>query len=197
MDPRTDIHRGWRAAVTFGAMGLGIALHAQVQAPPPAVDLQIATEQAALVEIFGPHTVEQADTLFVTPHLAQQYRQATGFPLPEPWVIIKAIVHGGAKLGYAVVAEEVGKFYPITFLVGVDTDLRVKGVRVLVYRESHGGDVRRMRFLRQYRGKSLSDPIRRHRDMINISGATLSVDALNRGVKKVLFLLNTSTGTRP
>lgn len=196
MDPRTDFHRGWRAALTFGAMGLGIALHAQVQAPP-AMELQIATEQAALVEIFGPHTVERADTLFVTPYLAQQYRQATGFPLPEPWVIIKAIVHGGDKLGYAVTADEVGKFYPITFLVGVDIDLRVKGVRVLVYRESHGGGVRRMRFLRQYRGKSLSDPIRRHRDIISISGATLSVDALNRGVKKILFLLNTTIDARP
>ncbi len=191
-----DFHRGWRAALTFGAMGLGIALRAQDQAPP-AIDLQIATEQTALVEIFGPHTVERADTLFVTPPLAQQYRQATGFPLPEPWVIIKAVVHDGANLGYAVVAEEVGKFYPMTFLVGVDTGLRVKGVRVLVYRESHGGDVRRLRYLRQYRGKSLSDPIRRHRDIINISGATLSVDALNRGVKKVLFLMNSYSDTRP
>ena len=196
MVPRTSIHRSWRAAVAFSAMGLGIALHAQLQAPP-AVELQIATERAALVEIFGPHTVERADTFFVTPDLAQQYIQLTGYPLPEPWVIIKAIVHGGDPLGYAVVAEEVGKFYPITFLVGVDTDLRVKGVRVLVYRESHGGGVRRIRYLRQYRGKSLSDPIRRHRDIINISGATLSVDALNRGVKKVLFLLNTYTATRP
>ena len=155
------------------------------------------TERAALGEIFGPHTVERADTFFVTADLAQQYIQLTGYPLPEPWVIVKAIVHGGDSLGYAVVAEEVGKFYPITFLVGVDTDLSVKGVRVLVYRESHGGGVRRIRYLRQYRGKSLSDPIRRHRDIINISGATLSVDALNRGVKKVLFLLNTYTATRP
>ncbi len=94
----------------------------------------------------------------------------------------------GALLGYAIVLEEVGKFRPITFIVGVDRHFAVCGAAVLVYRESRGGQVRQPRFLRQYMGKDLGDPIRINRDIINISGATLSVRSLNFGVRKVLAL---------
>ncbi|MFT5087673.1 MAG: hypothetical protein ACI906_001886 [Candidatus Latescibacterota bacterium] len=94
----------------------------------------------------------------------------------------------GALLGYAIVAEEIGKFRPITFMVGVDRQFAVQKAAVLVYRESRGAQVRQPRFLRQYMGKDLGDPIRINRDIINISGATLSVRSLNFGVRKVLAL---------
>jgi hypothetical protein len=42
--------------------------------------------------------------------------------------------------------------------------------------------------LRQYRGKSSADPIRINRDIVNISGATMSVQALNFSVRKLLYL---------
>jgi predicted Rdx family selenoprotein len=95
---------------------------------------------------------------------------------------------GGKFLGYAIASEEIGKFRPITFMVGIDPSFRVSGAAVLVYRESRGGEVRQPRFLRQYRGKSLKDPIRLNRDIVNITGATLSVRSLNFGVRKLLAL---------
>ena len=82
--------------------------------------------------------------------------------------------------------EEVGKYRPITFMVGVTPQLTVRDVAVMVYRESRGGDVKRKRFLSQYRGKSTRDPIDVGRDIINISGATISVRSVNAGVKRVL-----------
>ena len=90
------------------------------------------------------------------------------------------------RLGYSVVTEEIGKYRPITFMVAIGTDFRVRGTAVLIYRESRGGEVRRSRFLRQYRGKSARDPIRINRDIINITGATMSVRSLNFGMKTVL-----------
>jgi hypothetical protein len=75
-------------------------------------------------------------------------------------------------------------------MVGTDTGLAVRNVEILVYRESRGGEVRRTRFLRQYRGKTGDDPIRTNRDILNIAGATLSVTALNHGVKRVLATLS-------
>jgi hypothetical protein len=97
-------------------------------------------------------------------------------------------------VGYGVVSEEIGKYRPITFLVGTTPELAVARVTVLVYRESHGADVRKARFLNQYRGKDLDDPIRLNRDIINIAGATLSVRSLNFGVKKVLGMLTAFYG---
>ncbi len=91
-------------------------------------------------------------------------------------------------LGYAIISEEIGKFRPITFMVGIGIHFEVLGAAILVYRESRGGQVRQPRFLRQYRGKSLQDPIRINRDIVNITGATLSVRSLNFGVRKLLAL---------
>jgi Na+-translocating ferredoxin:NAD+ oxidoreductase RnfG subunit len=85
------------------------------------------------------------------------------------------------------IAKEVGKYAPFEFLVALGPDLRVKDVIVLTYRESRGGEVGRSRFLRQYRDKSFSSPVRLSRDIIGIAGATLSAQAVNRGVKKALW----------
>jgi Na+-translocating ferredoxin:NAD+ oxidoreductase RnfG subunit len=101
-------------------------------------------------------------------------------------VVSRVLVGRGALRGYAVVTEEIGKYRPITFMVGATPDLAVRDVEVLAYRESRGGEVKRKRFLSQYRGKRAADPIDVNRDIVNISGATISVRSLNAGVKRVL-----------
>src|SRR6266545_2184989 len=50
-------------------------------------------------------------------------------------------------------------------------------------------EVRDRRFLQQYKGKDLKDPLLPYRDIQNISGATMSVEAIGRGSKKALALL--------
>jgi hypothetical protein len=44
----------------------------------------------------------------------------------------------------------------------------------------------------QYDGKSIGNPIRINRDIIGITGATLSVRAMNAGVKKALAIVETA-----
>ena len=167
---------------------LAASLAAQ-ERQPPEIHQSVMSAESALTELFGPPAVARCDTVFVDTELAQAFQDHSGMPLNEHSFEIMTISEDNVVVGYAAIGAEVGKFYPITFIVGVDTEYRVVGVRVLVYRESHGGDVKRGRFLRQYRGKDLGDPIAINRDIINISGATLSVGALNRGVRKVLFML--------
>jgi hypothetical protein len=58
-----------------------------------------------------------------------------------------------------------------------------------VYRESRGSEVRKKRFNYQYQGKTPYHPIRINRDIINISGATMSVRSMSAGVKRVLVLV--------
>ncbi|MFQ5684270.1 MAG: FMN-binding protein [Candidatus Binatia bacterium] len=92
-------------------------------------------------------------------------------------------------LGYAVVVEEIGKHRPITFIVGVEKNGRVRDVAVMVYREPYGSEVKDKRFLTQYEGKDLQAPLVPYRDIRNVTGATLSVEAISRGVKKALALV--------
>jgi len=96
---------------------------------------------------------------------------------------------GETILGYAAIVEEIGKHRPITFIVGVGPDRKIKDAALMVYREAYGGEVRDRRFLQQYKGKDLKDPLLPYRDIQNISGATMSVEAIGRGSKKALALL--------
>ena len=93
-------------------------------------------------------------------------------------------------IGYAVIVNEIGKHRPITFVVGVEPSGKVRGVEIMIYREAVGSEVKMRRFLKQYEGKTLDAPLRTRRDITNISGATLSVRAVNRGTKKALALVD-------
>jgi hypothetical protein len=95
----------------------------------------------------------------------------------------------GKLTGLALIGEEIGLYRPITFLVKVGPAEKVEAVHVMIYRESRGGEVRRQRFLSQYGGKTIGDPIRINRDIIGVTGATLSVRAMNAGVKKALAVV--------
>jgi hypothetical protein len=63
------------------------------------------------------------------------------------------------------------------------------------YRESRGGEVREQRFLRQFRGKRERDAIQVNNDIVNYTGATLSSQAIARGVKKALALAHLFYGS--
>ncbi|MFB6239975.1 MAG: FMN-binding protein, partial [Gemmatimonadota bacterium] len=82
--------------------------------------------------------------------------------------------------------EERGKYRPITMMVGIAPDFTVHGVEVMVYREDRGEEVRFDRFLQQYRDKDTGDPIRTYRDIMNVTGATISVHSVNDGVRRAL-----------
>ncbi len=90
--------------------------------------------------------------------------------------------------GYASLQNTIGKYRPITYMVGVTPDAEVSQVEVLIYRESRGAEVRKPRFTYQYNGKESDDPIRINRDIMNITGATMSVRSVSAGVKRALVL---------
>ena len=115
--------------------------------------------------------------------------QPTKPSLWEPEYVVFTIRKDHTLLGYAVIVEEIGKHRPMTFVVGVRPDGAVQDVALMVYREPYGGEVRYPRFLAQYRGKNLAAPLLPFRDIRNITGATLSAEAIGRGVRKALALL--------
>ena len=96
----------------------------------------------------------------------------------------------GTIQGYAITTEEIGKFHPFTFIVGVKPNGKISNIAVLVYRESRGGEIVRKRFLYQFIGKSFKDPIRINKDVINVTGATMSVQCMCAGVRKVLAVVD-------
>jgi Na+-translocating ferredoxin:NAD+ oxidoreductase RnfG subunit len=92
----------------------------------------------------------------------------------------------GALLGFAQVGNVKGKEQPITFLVAVDTANALRDIDILVYREERGGEVAYDAWRKQFRGKNASAPLQVGKDIRNISGATISSNAVTRAVRQTL-----------
>jgi len=117
-------------------------------------------------------------------------QERIGWNFPENDFVVYVGKTGVQIDGYAIVQNTIGKHKPITYMVGVDPAGEVLNIEVLIYRESKGSEVRTKRFNAQYEGKSVFDPIRMNKDIINISGATMSVRSLSAGVKRTLVIVD-------
>jgi H+/Na+-translocating ferredoxin:NAD+ oxidoreductase subunit G len=134
--------------------------------------------------------VERAE-IAATDELRDRIRAQLDGTTPSMWearYVTFKVWHGETLLGRAFLVEEIGKHRPITFVVGVRPDGRVQDVAVVAYREAYGDEIRHKRFLMQYRGKSRSDSLQPRQVITNIAGATLSVNAASRAVKKALAI---------
>jgi hypothetical protein len=151
------------------------------------------TEAEAPGAVFPRATTFERTVIPSTPELRAAIQARLGTLQPSIWeqayIVFTAQQHN-TLLGYAVIVEEIGKHQPITFVVGVRPDGKVGEVAVMVYREPYGGQVRYGRFLAQYTGKTLRDPLLPYRDIHNITGATLSCQSIGQGVRKALAMVH-------
>ncbi len=87
----------------------------------------------------------------------------------------------------AWILEEIGKVKPITTGFVVDQD-KIASVTVLIYRESHGWEIRRESFRKQFKTATLKKGFRLSQPIDGITGATLSVNAVKNMARLALFL---------
>ena len=87
----------------------------------------------------------------------------------------------------AWILEEIGKEKPITVGLVVN-DKGLERVKVLAFRESRGWEVRHPFFTDQFTGAGLAADRQLDRDIDGISGATLSVRALEKLARLALYL---------
>ena len=93
--------------------------------------------------------------------------------------------------GWFLLDEVLGKHELITYAIALDAQGRLRGIEILDYRESHGGEIRDAKWRTQFLGKTAADPLQLDRDIRNISGATLSCHHVTDGVKRLLALYET------
>lgn len=85
------------------------------------------------------------------------------------------------------ILDEIGKTKPITTGIIVENG-QIKDVRILIYRESHGSEVRHDFFTDQFADASLNEQNRLDKSIDGISGATLSVQAIRKLAAFALLL---------
>jgi Na+-translocating ferredoxin:NAD+ oxidoreductase RnfG subunit len=96
------------------------------------------------------------------------------------------VSRGGALLGFAQVRNVKGKEQPITYLVATDSADALRDIDILVYREPYGGEVAYEPWRKQFRGKTTGAPLQLGKDIRNVSGATISSNAVTRSVRRAL-----------
>lgn len=84
------------------------------------------------------------------------------------------------------VLQEIGKYKPISVGIVVDDGV-ISTVKVLAYRESHGWEVKKDFFTRQFIGSKLTNKKKLDQNVDGISGATLSVRALKKLARLALY----------
>lgn len=90
----------------------------------------------------------------------------------------------GARTAW--ILEEIGKYKPITTGIVIDSGA-VERIKVLIYRESHGWEVRHDFFTGQFKGLTLDTDYRLSTGIDGIAGATLSVNALRNLARLALY----------
>jgi len=93
---------------------------------------------------------------------------------------------GAERAGWFIVDRVIGKHEYITYAVALSSDGAVRGVEILDYRETYGGEVRNPKWREQFVGKRPGAELKLDRDIKNISGATLSSRHVADGVRRLL-----------
>ena len=102
------------------------------------------------------------------------------------WTINK----NNTPIGYAILDNVIGKSLPITFLVIFDLEKNIISTEIIKYREQIGGEVKNHNWNSQFIGKNSSSGFLVGDNINGISGATLSVNSVSKGIKKLTYLID-------
>ena len=85
------------------------------------------------------------------------------------------------------ILNSIGKYKPITAAFVVE-ECKIKEANVLIYREQHGYEIKYEAFLSQFAGVDIDSKYDLTKTIDNISGATLSVNSMDRMARAALML---------
>ena len=100
------------------------------------------------------------------------------------------ISQNDTTIAYAFLDNVKGKSMPITFMVILSEDGTIINANVIKYREPYGGEVGNNRWLEQFNEKNEKSNYDVGKTIDGITGATISVNSLSKGIKKIVLLYN-------
>ena len=91
-------------------------------------------------------------------------------------------------IAYAFLDNVIGKSMPITFLVILNVNGNIINTNVIKYREAYGGEVGNKGWLRQFLNRDNNSSYNIGGNIDGISGATISVKSMSKGIQKITTL---------
>jgi len=105
-----------------------------------------------------------------------------------PHVYIWRISESDSLIGLAILDNVKGKSLPITFITFFDHTGNIIGSHIVKYREDYGWEVGNRRWLDQFLGLNHGSVYAVGKNIDGISGATISVNSVTRGMKRSSLL---------
>ncbi len=176
-----------KLALVLGIVGAisGGTLAGVYKFTEPVIEAQDTKKlQAGLSEVFpGNYKFEKLETKFKSPDPAIQISNAY------------TVKSGKNVVGVILRVSSPGDQAPIVMLVGVNKDGKISGVKILQSLETPGlganasnphyyvNKAKKITFLDQFKNKKVTDPFVPKKDVIAITGATITSTAVSKGVK--------------
>ncbi len=141
--------------------------------------------EEVIFDHFGPMVELKFEKLMLTKAQITSIEHVARQRFYTDFVYHWSVVANNHTIGYALLDNVKGKSMPITFLVLYDPEGNIQHSVVIKYREAYGGEVGRRQWLDQFSGKNASAT---YNEIDAISGATISVQSLTKGIQKLTLL---------
>ncbi len=145
------------------------------------------TQQKALQEAFANSESIERKVLFLTDEQVKQIQKLAKPKLESKIVTFYVGEKADSITGYAFFESNIVRTKPETFMVVLDKKARLKFVEVLAFYEPLDY-LPTSNWFELFTNKILNDNLWPKRDIHNITGATLSVQAITKGVRKMLAI---------
>jgi Na+-translocating ferredoxin:NAD+ oxidoreductase RnfG subunit len=157
---------------------------AVVAAAPATATVYLSIPQAQAALFPGARFLEHPLTL--SDAQRRTISSAAGAPAYDKVQRVWEVRSGDRRAGWFMVDRVIGKHEFITYALALGPDGTVRGIEILEYRETYGGEIRNPNWRRQFVGKKPGSALRLDGDIRNISGATLSSRHVTDGVRRLL-----------
>ena len=146
------------------------------------LSIYLTKKQALEIAFPGADSVDR-EKIWLTDEQRVAIGQITLEKIEDQRITYYAGEKADKPMGYMVIDHVIGKSFPMTFMVVLKLDGTVRNVEIMVYREPRGWEVNYKSVLSQFFGRNADSDFR---DINSITGATLSVRAMTKGVRKAV-----------
>ena len=161
----------------------------------------LLSQEEALKEVFWPGAEIEEETVKLTGDTLSRIKEKLGGSLEyyqagsessrvrgKTTITFYFAKKDGERKGVAIIDVQPGKWGPVEFITSMTLDATVKNVRVMSYQEKRGRPIARLAYMNQYRGKSSRSILTVGKDIIGVTGATISSRAATFAVKKAIVI---------
>jgi len=104
------------------------------------------------------------------------------------FIYIYNVIKYDSTIAYGFLDNVYGKSLPITFFVILDKKGSIISTEIIKYREPYGGAVKNRNWNNQFFGLNSDSNYKVGDNIVSISGATISVHSVTKGIRKITIL---------